>query len=272
MTRIRTRREFCELGAATALAFATGCADDDPATEGGASNGSSGTDPTSTSTGTTGVGTDDSSGATQSSSMSTDASGSSSSAADSSDSGSSVGGSSDGSSSDSGETEADLCEPSPPSIEGPFYRPGTPIRGDLDLYGDAGIAVHLHGRVLDTDCTPVVDAVVEIWHATPVTPDGMPGDFDALYDDGRQFRYYGQVATDDAGNYAFDTLQPGWYLNGAMYRPAHIHLKIWVGAAQRLVTQLYFEDDPFAEDDPWFDPTMVLVLDDAGDVERDFVI
>jgi protocatechuate 3,4-dioxygenase beta subunit len=259
--RRRTRREFSKLTAAGIVAAGIGCATDDGdgtddgagSSEGGGSSTSSTSAGTSSSatTAADGSGSDGSSGAADSSSgAGTD----------------SASGGADGS------TGTFDCEPSPPSIEGPFYRPGIPIRTDLDLYGDPGIPLHMSGRVYDTSCSPVANAVVEIWHATPVTPAGDPGDVDATYDATREYRYYGQTATDAEGNYHFDTLQPGWYLNGAEYRPAHIHLKIWTRNVQRLVTQLYFPDDPFNAGDPWFDATMVLVADQNGNATMDFTI
>ena len=260
-----TRRSFCELGSAALLVGLVGCGDDAPS--GTADAGGSG-DPGSS---TGGGGT---SGALEASGSSSTAGESSSSAADTTDSSAASTGSStsgDGST-DGGSTGVDLCEASPGSIEGPFYRPGIPIRSNLDLYGDLGIAVHLSGRVIDGDCLPVVGAIVELWHASPAAPDRVPGDTDASYDATLEYRYYGQVATDARGRYAFDTLRPGWYLNGAEYRPAHLHVKIWGDDEQRLTTQLYFEGDPFNDGDPWFDPTMVLALADDGSVERDFAI
>lgn len=164
------------------------------------------------------------------------------------------------------------CEPTPGDIEGPFYRPDIPIGGDLDVHGDLGVPLRIEGRVIDEGCAPIADAIVEIWHATPVAPEGEPGDFDATYDASAEFRYYGQVATDAEGNYAFDTLRPGWYLNGPQYRPAHVHAKVWVRGEERLTTQLYFEGDPFGEGDPWFNPTMALMPDRDGVATIDFVV
>lgn len=174
----------------------------------------------------------------------------------------------------SGETSTGgaACEPTPSDIEGPFYRPGIPIGGDLDVHGDPGKPLRLEGQVFDETCQPVASAVVEIWHATPVTPRGEPGDVDATYDNSAEYRYYGQVATDERGSFSFSTLRPGWYLNGGEYRPAHVHLKVWIGEIERLTTQLYFVDDPFNDNDPWFNPVMALDPDENGDVTLDLVV
>lgn len=178
------------------------------------------------------------------------------------------------SSESSGETSTGpgVCETTPSDIEGPFYRPGIPIGGDLDVHGDNGVILQLDGRVLGEDCQPIANAIVEIWHATPVAPGGEAGDVQATYDNTDEYRYYGQVATDASGAFAFTTLRPGWYLNGADYRPAHIHLKVWVRGVDRLTTQLYFVGDPFNEADNWFNPEMALDPDRAGQASLDIIV
>ncbi|HET6582754.1 MAG TPA: hypothetical protein VFG69_04890 [Nannocystaceae bacterium] len=263
-----TRRGFCELAGLGVAAHVVGCAGDDSSATSDGTGSGSGSDGDDDDDVSTDAGLDSSDGEAGSSNAgsdeaSDDSDGSSTDDATTTDTGDT------GGSSETGEV---ACEPSPPSIEGPFYRPGIPVRSDLDIYGDEGLPVHMSGRVLDSSCQPVANAVVEIWHAAPIPPGTEPEAFDATYDDTREFRYYGQVATDANGRYEFVTLRPGWYLNGAQYRPAHIHVKIWTGEDERLTSQLYFVDDPFADIDPWFDPTMVLDLDENGVVEFDFAI
>lgn len=267
-----TRRAFVvkavKAAAVLPSAAMVACTDTEDAADDG-----SGT--SSTSTGTT-TGTPPGSTGAESSTSAAEASTGSSSSTGGEDESSTSGGSSGSSSSGGGESESStgsaLCEPSPGDIEGPFYRPDIPVGGDLDVHGDVGVPLRIEGRVIDDGCAPIQDAIVEIWHATPVAPEGEPGDVDATYDSSAEFRYYGQVATDAEGNYAFDTLRPGWYLNGAEYRPAHVHAKVWVRGEERLTTQLYFEGDPFNDGDPWFNPVMALVPDRDGVATIDFVV
>jgi len=59
---------------------------------------------------------------------------------------------------------------------------------------------------------------------------------------------------------------PGFYLNGSQFRPAHLHLKVRVQDEERLTTQLYFEDDPYLDADPFVEdaPVMAVVEDASG--------
>ncbi len=49
----------------------------------------------------------------------------------------------------------------------------------------------------------------------------------------------------------FATIIPGRYLNGSTYRPSHIHFRITAPGHTELVSQVYFAEDPFIDDDPW---------------------
>ncbi|WP_028957776.1 protocatechuate 3,4-dioxygenase subunit beta [Sulfitobacter sp. 20_GPM-1509m] len=110
-----------------------------------------------------------------------------------------------------------------------------------------GPRIIVYGRVLDETGRGVPNALVEVWQANaggryrhkkesylaPLDPN---------------FGGCGRVITDAHGNYEFRTIQPGPYPwpNGPNdWRPAHIHFSIF-GASfgQRLITQMYFEDDP----------------------------
>ncbi len=64
----------------------------------------------------------------------------------------------------------------------------------------------------------------------------------------------GLVVTDSEGRYQYTTIRPGaypWGNHENAWRPAHIHLSLLGPAfATRLVTQMYFPDDPLIEIDP----------------------
>ena len=171
--------------------------------------------------------------------------------------------------SDAGEEEVIDCSQTDNDIEGPFYRPNVPVRSELDLYGDAGTELTLSGQVLDLDCNPIPNAVVDIWHADPTdVPVADLVDSDSVdYDNSSsEMRYRGQTATDTQGRYGFHTKKPGWYLNGGTFRPMHIHVKVWVGDNLKLTSQLYFAGDPYIAGDPWasLDRAVVLSADGPG--------
>lgn len=67
-----------------------------------------------------------------------------------------------------------------------------------------------------------------------------------------------RIRTDEAGRYSLDTIVPGRYLNGEVYRPAHIHAKVHALGHRSLTTQLYFAKDPFNAQDPWYLPELVI--------------
>ena len=62
------------------------------------------------------------------------------------------------------DTGAQACEETNEDIEGPYYREDAPSRQNLDLYKDPGTRMTLTGHVLDTECNPIPNAKIEIWH------------------------------------------------------------------------------------------------------------
>src|SRR5207237_6047313 len=57
------------------------------------------------------------------------------------------------------------------------------------------------------------------------------------------------LSTDAEGHYAFKTIKPGAYPAGPnMIRPPHIHFQV-TGREDRLVTQMYFENEPYNDSD-----------------------
>ncbi|WP_181234224.1 dioxygenase family protein [Enhygromyxa salina] len=147
------------------------------------------------------------------------------------------------------------CELTPADIEGPFYLPDSPERSNLDTLGEAGVALALSGLVSDAACAPLASVIIEIWHADP----------SGAYDNSATHNYRGWVRSDADGRYAFTTLIPGRYPNAGTLRPAHIHLKIWRDGAEQLTTQLYFQGDPYLEEDPWAEPARTICLEPHED-------
>lgn len=116
-----------------------------------------------------------------------------------------------------------------------------------------GQRIIVTGRVLDERHRPIPDCVMEIWQANAAGRYiHLRDQWDAPIDP--NFTGAGHVITDAQGRYRFVTVRPGAYPWGNHYnawRPAHIHLSLLGPAfATRLVTQLYFPDDPLIEIDP----------------------
>ncbi|MBJ6121991.1 protocatechuate 3,4-dioxygenase subunit beta [Sphingomonas mollis] len=116
-----------------------------------------------------------------------------------------------------------------------------------------GQRIIVTGRVLDERGLPVPDTVMEIWQANAAGRYVHVKDqWDAPLDP--NFTGAGRVVTDGEGRYRFVTVRPGaypWGNHRNAWRPAHIHLSLLGPAfATRLVTQLYFPDDPLIEIDP----------------------
>jgi catechol 1,2-dioxygenase len=128
------------------------------------------------------------------------------------------------------------CRLTPADMEGPYYLPGAPLTNDIAPEGLEGQPLIISGTVYGPDCvTPLAGAIVEVWQADAA------GD----YDFSEQFILRGSVAADANGFYQFETVLPGRYGTGGSFRPAHVHYRVSHPAAQTLVTQLYFEGDPY---------------------------
>jgi protocatechuate 3,4-dioxygenase, beta subunit len=147
-------------------------------------------------------------------------------------------------------------------VTGPLLGEERVRDGDGDLThppgadGEAqGQRIIVHGRVLDGDGRPVPHTLVEVWQTNAAgryrhARDNWPAPLDP------NFTGAGRVLTDADGRYRFLTVRPGIYPWGNHYnawRPAHIHFSLFGRAfTQRLVTQMYFPDDPMFDHDPIF--------------------
>jgi protocatechuate 3,4-dioxygenase beta subunit len=108
------------------------------------------------------------------------------------------------------------CAPTRADVEGPFYKPGSPVREAT------GAGLSVSGVVLSSvTCSPITGARVEWWQAN------RRGE----YDDAHR----GAQVTGDGGAYRFDTDFPPPYYG----RPSHIHFKASAPGYRPLTTQLY---------------------------------
>ncbi len=116
-----------------------------------------------------------------------------------------------------------------------------------------GERIVVHGRVLDENGKPVPQAMVEIWQCNAAGRYHHPGDqHDAPLDP--NFYGGGRARADAEGRYHFVTIKPGaypWKNHHNAWRPAHIHFSLFGPAfATRLITQMYFPNDPLLAFDP----------------------
>jgi protocatechuate 3,4-dioxygenase, beta subunit len=131
---------------------------------------------------------------------------------------------------------------------------------DMDLTAQGtsaplGEKIVVTGRVLDEDGKPVRNSLLEVWQCNAAGRYWHKRDqHDAPLDP--NFYGFGKMLTDDDGRYRFVSIKPGpypWGNHHKAWRPAHIHFSLFGNVyAQRLVTQMYFPNDPLFAYDPIF--------------------
>jgi protocatechuate 3,4-dioxygenase alpha subunit len=143
---------------------------------------------------------------------------------------------------------ADLIPPGYQALQGPVRRVAPQM--------PPGDRIEVSGRVLDAHGAPVPDALLELWQADASgayrgATAGRDVSLDAL---DAAFFGFGRAATAEDGAFCFRTLRPGRVLFAAgrpeLQAP---HLALGVlgrGLLKRLVTRIYFDDEPSNAQDP----------------------
>jgi protocatechuate 3,4-dioxygenase, beta subunit len=145
-------------------------------------------------------------------------------------------------------------------LTGPVYGHETVRECDNDLTvqhaGEPlGERIIVHGRVVDEDGRGVANTLVELWQANACgryihVVDRHPAPIDP------NFTGAGRAVTDAQGHYRFVTIKPGaypWGNHHNAWRPAHIHFLVFGRSfLSRVVTQMYFPNDPLFAFDPIF--------------------
>ena len=118
-----------------------------------------------------------------------------------------------------------------------------------------GQRIIVAGRLVDEAGRPVSGALIEVWQANAAgryrhVKDNHPAPLDP------NFTGAGRTLTDAEGRYEFTSIKPGaypWRNHHNAWRPAHIHFSVFGSTFRtRLVTQMYFPDDPLFDCDPIF--------------------
>ena len=126
-----------------------------------------------------------------------------------------------------------------------------------------GERIVIAGRILDEDGRALPDTLVELWQCNAAgrylhARDDHPAPLDP------NFSGAGRALTDANGSYRFVTIKPGaypWRNHHNAWRPAHIHFSLFGTSFQsRLVTQMYFPNDPLFP----YDPILQSVADEAA--------
>lgn len=130
---------------------------------------------------------------------------------------------------------------------GPYFSIGLTRLKKVDLTGPevSGDRITIAGRVLDGDGQPVPDALLETWQAN------SHGKYAHPEDDQRKpldsgFQGYGRIPVDENGRFSFTTIKPG-AVPGPGGKPQAPHIAVSVfarGLLRRLVTRIYFPDEP----------------------------
>ena len=146
------------------------------------------------------------------------------------------------------------------------FLPIKPLDSDLTRQHTGeplGERIIVSGRVMDEAGRPVRDSLVEIWqcnaagryaHGRDLHPAPLDPNFSGA----------GRTMTDAEGRYRFVTIKPGaypWRNHVNAWRPAHIHFSLYGrNFLQRLVTQMYFPNDPLFP----YDPILQSIPDERG--------
>ncbi|MFT4413696.1 dioxygenase [Fredinandcohnia humi] len=148
-----------------------------------------------------------------------------------------------------------------PSLLGPYYIPNEPgLQAPYTLpqrQDEKGEVLFFTGNVKDIDGNPLQKADVYMWQAD------ADGEYSHFADGIPEYNLRGKMKTDEDGRFTVKTVIPApyqiptggptgkflTYIDSHPYRPAHLHFIIDVPGHDKLITQVFFEGDPWLETD-----------------------
>ncbi|MER7908972.1 carbohydrate-binding protein [Streptomyces sp. NPDC096068] len=151
-------------------------------------------------------------------------------------------------------------DPTPEQIEGPYFKPNSPLRSSLLESNTPGVRLTVSGYVFGLACRPISGVLLDFWQA----------DTNGAYDN-TGFRFRGHQFTGADGSFKLTTIVPGLYPG----RTRHLHVKVQAPGRPVLTTQLYFPGEPRNNTDSIFDPRLLMTVRDAGGAREaafDFVL
>ena len=144
--------------------------------------------------------------------------------------------------------ESNECNLTTEDILGPYYFEDAPFRSVLAHEDEPGQRLFISGNVKQNNCeNSISGSLIEIWQANDEGCYGIVEDCDNGNPENDYFNLRGKFFSNINGDYTFESILPGYYGS----RPKHLHIKITTPNAEVLVSQLYFENDPYCENDPW---------------------
>lgn len=140
-----------------------------------------------------------------------------------------------------------MAELTPFQTVGPFFAICLSVEGCARIATENAIGRHItiEGTVRDGEGAPIPDALVESWQANAAGKYAHPDDHQSKPLD-PNFVGYGRAPTDEGGRFAIETVMPGRVPGpGGTLQAPHLLLGILArGILTRLVTRVYFEDEP----------------------------
>jgi protocatechuate 3,4-dioxygenase, alpha subunit len=136
---------------------------------------------------------------------------------------------------------------------GPFFSIGLERLCNERIVGGtaSGERVIIEGCVLDGDGAPVPDALLEIWQADGQGKYAGNGGGSEGSSVARDLSGFGRVATNEQGQFRFVSIKPGSVKDteGREQAPLLLVSIFMRGLLTRLVTRIYFPDEPRNGDD-----------------------
>jgi protocatechuate 3,4-dioxygenase beta subunit len=128
------------------------------------------------------------------------------------------------------------CVLTPRQTAGPFYFDTKLKRSDL-TENRPGIPLSVQVRVVNvSDCSPLANAIVDIWHADKDgLYSGYPRQGENRIDTSGETFCRGHQVTNSNGEASFTTMFPGWYPG----RAPHIHFKVYMPGNNFVTSQMY---------------------------------